>query len=431
MPTPSWRSRYSDVCLEAVRGCAVLAAAVLPFSTAATNVLLGLMLIAWLVSGRLCGLVREAARHPVAAGAAAVLCWMLLATLWSDATAIERAHALSGYRKLLLLIILLPLFDTPRRRAALLFGFLAGCVALLATSIATYFGVGGLEPDAMQGAIVTRNHITHGLMMALLAFAMATLAFVEVRLALRAASWLIAWLALLNLTVMTHARTGWFIVFGLLLTAAAEKGRWPGAVAAAVAVAVLGSFAYVSVPSVQQRVGAALNDVEQLVRGNVVTSTGIRLHFHARGIEIVKAHPVFGAGTGAWRIEYERRSADDPESLQQVSGLGNAHSDYVTMAVQFGLFGLFAYFGLLAALFMLAKRLPGADMWLARGLIVAYAVGAIFNSFLWDFAEGHIVVLLLIALFGGRWPPSADARPALSAQHLLDLVNHARRRQAV
>jgi hypothetical protein len=40
-----WRSRYSDACLATARGAAVLTAAVLPFSTAATNVLLALALL--------------------------------------------------------------------------------------------------------------------------------------------------------------------------------------------------------------------------------------------------------------------------------------------------------------------------------------------------------------------------------------------------
>jgi chromate transport protein ChrA len=67
-------------------------------------------------------------------------------------------------------------------------------------------------------------------------------------------------------------------------------------------------------------------------------------------------------------------------------------------------------------------------MWMARGLVVAYAVGAVFNSFLWDFTEGHIVVILLVALFGGASVPSRATRPAFSTQHLLDFVDHTRRR---
>jgi O-antigen ligase len=155
---------------------------------------------------------------------------------------------------------------------------------------------------------------------------------------------------------------------------------------------------------------------------------GIRLHFYRRGLEIVRDHAVLGAGTGAWKIEYERRSGNDPESLRKVSGLGNPHSDFLTTAVQFGLIGMLVHLTLVFALFVLAGRLPAPDMWMARGLVVAYAVGAVFNSFLWDFTEGHIVVVLLVALFGGASVPSRATRPAFSTQHLLDFVDHTRRR---
>jgi O-antigen ligase len=428
MSTPTRRSRYSEACLATARGAAVLAAVTLLFSTAATNVLLAVMLLAWLLSGRLMQQIRIAARHPIAVGAAGVICFILAATLWSDATAAERAMAVTDYRKLLLLLILIPLFDTPRRRAALLFAFLAGCVVLLAVSVTTFLGYSGVRPDAVQGAIFTRNHITHGLIMALLALAMATLALRAPNLVVRFAEWGVGLLALLNLLVMTRGRTGWVIVGGLLAMVAMMKWRWRGAAAAAVAAVVVGSIAYFAVPAVQQRVEAARSDMEELERGNIVTSTGIRLHYYGRALEIVRAHPILGAGTGSWKVEYERRSAADPEPLRHVSGKGNPHGDFVATAVQWGLVGLLLHVAVLIALWRMAARLASPDMWMARGLVVAYAAGAVFNSFLLDFTEGHMVMILLVALYGGTWPPSRDARAALDTQHLLDFLDHARRR---
>jgi O-antigen ligase len=235
-------------------------------------------------------------------------------------------------------------------------------------------------------------------------------------------------LGLLNLLTMTRGRTGWVIVIGLLAMVAAVKLRWKGAVAAAVAAVALGSAAYVAVPAVQQRVDAARSDIDEFERGNVVTSTGIRLHFWGRAFEIVQAHPILGAGTGAWKVEYERRSAGDPEPLRRVSGKGNPHGDFVATAVQFGLVGLLLHLIVLIALWRMGSRLPRPDMWMARGLVVAYAAGAALNSFMLDFTEGHMVMVLLAALYGGTWPPSRDARAALDTQHLLDFVDHARGR---
>ncbi len=265
-------------------------------------------------------------------------------------------------------------------------------------------------------------------MVALLAFAMATLAMHEERPAIRATAWVISALALLNMTVMTRGRTGWLVAVALLLMAAVLRARWKGAAVAAVVTAVLGAAAYMSVPAVQERVDAATADIAALERVDANNSTGIRLHFYKRGLEIIRDHAAFGAGTGAWKIEYERRSGNDPASLRKVSGLGNPHSDFLTTAVQFGLVGMLVHLTLVFALFVLAGRLPAPDMWMARGLVVAYAVGAVFNSFLWDFTEGHIVVILLVALFGGASVPSRATQPAFSTQRLFDFMDHTIRR---
>jgi hypothetical protein len=49
---------------------------------------------------------------------------------------------------------------------------------------------------------------------------------------------------------------------------------------------------------------------------------------------------------------------------------------------------------------------------LARGFVLAFAVGCLFNDFLRDSTEGHLWAVLGGALFGASalWPPS-QARP--------------------
>jgi NADH:ubiquinone oxidoreductase subunit H len=77
--------------------------------------------------------------------------------------------------------------------------------------------------------------------------------------------------------------------------------------------------------------------------------------------------------------------------------------------VQLGLVGIALFVAALVALYRLAGQLPTARAWLARGTLVAYASGALVNSFLWDAAEGTIFVLLIGTLFAGPWPPARAA----------------------
>lgn len=77
--------------------------------------------------------------------------------------------------------------------------------------------------------------------------------------------------------------------------------------------------------------------------------------------------------------------------------------------MQLGLVGIALFVAALVALYRMAGKLPSARAWLARGTLVAYAAGALVNSFLWDATEGTIFVLLIGALFAGPWPPPRAA----------------------
>jgi O-antigen ligase len=112
-------------------------------------------------------------------------------------------------------------------------------------------------------------------------------------------------------------------------------------------------------------------------------------------------------------VEYERRNANDPEILKTFPGLGNPHNDYLLIGVQLGWVGIALFVAALGALYRLAGQLPVERAWLARGTLVAYASGALVNSFLWDAAEGTIFVLLIGTLFAGPWPPARAADPPL------------------
>jgi O-antigen ligase len=204
---------------------------------------------------------------------------------------------------------------------------------------------------------------------------------------------------------MTYGRTGYLIFGALVIWALVFRFRLKGLVAGLVITTLAVALSYGGIESVKHRVDDAVSEVRGFADGDVVTPTGIRLHYYRRALAIVRDHPVIGAGTGSWPVEYERRSAEDPPALRRISGMGNPHSEYLLTAVQWGTLGVVLHLAALVALLRAANRLPLRRAWLARGTVVAFAVGSLFNSFFWDATEGHTFVLLLAALYGGRWPP--------------------------
>jgi O-antigen ligase len=407
-PQFSLAAAYPQAMLTVARSSAVLAAVALPFSTTGTTVFLALAFLAWLLCGRLFGLIRMAARHPVAQGAVLLLFLVLAGVLWSEASAVESADAIAKYRKLLLLAVLLPILDTPFWRRAVIGAFFASLTLLLLISYGIFAGVPFLpERDPTQGAVLRRNHITHGFLMAWLAVA-ATIFAATTREWLRGAAILVMVLALVNGLAMTYARTGYLIFAALLLWIAVNRFGVRGILGGLTTVVVAAGVSYVAIPSVQLRVDQTFSETQEFAQGNLLTSTGIRHHYYQRGLQIFLDHPWIGAGTGSWPIEYQRRSANDPPPLRQVSGMGNPHSEYVLTAVQWGTLGMLLHLAALIALLRAARQLPLRRAWLARGTVVAFAVGSLFNSFFWDATEGHAFVLLLAALYGGRWPPDHE-----------------------
>ncbi len=120
---------------------------------------------------------------------------------------------------------------------------------------------------------------------------------------------------------------------------------------------------------------------------------------------IIKAHPLFGVGTGGFAFAY----------AAQVKGTGmrpasQPENQYLLTAVQLGGMGLIALLGLFAIQWHLAGRLASrTDKDLARGLVILMVVGCLFNSFLLDHTEALFYAWLSGLLFSGLGPAAAPS----------------------
>ena len=87
------------------------------------------------------------------------------------------------------------------------------------------------------------------------------------------------------------------------------------------------------------------------------------------------------------------------------------HNEYVHLAVQLGPMGLALFVALLIVAFRRAAFLLGEYAALAQGLVLAFAVGSLFNDLLLDTTEAHLWAVLGGALFGAALnPPSAPQK---------------------
>ena len=79
------------------------------------------------------------------------------------------------------------------------------------------------------------------------------------------------------------------------------------------------------------------------------------------------------------------------------------------IAAQLGVIGLLSFIWLLYSQYRLAGKLPPMYSRAAQGLVLAMAVGCLFNSFLRDHGEGHFFAIyagLLFSSFSAHYEAS-------------------------
>jgi O-antigen ligase len=115
---------------------------------------------------------------------------------------------------------------------------------------------------------------------------------------------------------------------------------------------------------------------------------------------MIGERPLAGVGTGGFPIVYAERVKGtgrvDP---------GHPHSEYLLMAAQLGVAGLAGFVGLLVVHWWVSRRVyPPLDRSLASGLVLAMALGCLFNTLLLDHSEGLLYCWLMGVLCAGVAP---------------------------
>lgn len=379
----------------------VLMAFVLIFPTALVNVALFLLLVAYCIGGGYRDKWRRVRNNPVAVASLSLFGLLAAGISYSSASLPTSFAVLNQYRELLLLPLAISVFNEERWRRRAYNAFIAAILVALAVSFA--MRLEWLQPGAAgQEWVPFKSRIAYGFFLALAAYLMAH-HLLRSRVFRQQLFWGAAVsLTLFNLTFMVSGRTGHIIFAALVLLLlyqyrAGLRKYWPGLLAAfAVATAVL-----LASPAIRDRA----NDIDLAASNPEQSSIGQRLIMWQTASRIIADHPVLGSGTGSFAGEYTKKSYDHP-SIQT----GNPHNEYLLIVAQLGVVGLGGFLLLLYRQMRESVALAQPYRFAAQGLVVAMAVGCLFNSFLYDHGEGHFFAIYAGMLFsglGGQQPESA------------------------
>lgn len=386
---------------RATRSAAVLAAFVLPFSTAGANAAFALFALLWIASPHLVQRARRAWQDPVARAALALFALFVAGVAWSSASAADAWDLVLKYRKLVLLAMLLAVMGERRWQIAVIVAFAAGGAVAFLASLLIHFGV---LPHSERGGpgntVAFKNHITASWVSSLLFFFALTGARWARSAALRALLAAAAVAAAVHVLWLIIGRTGYLLLLALLLTWAALAAGWRRAtLAVAIGSALLAVIALSSEPFVQ-RVKATAAEIDGYRKSGELRSWGMRYEFMRAAKTIWLDAPILGHGSGSVPVEHARFLQAHP--TPGVSVTSNLHGEFFELAAQLGVLGVGGFIWLLAAHGRRALGLEPPWRDLAIGLLVAMALGSTFNSLLRDFTEGHAYVLLAGTLLARR-----------------------------
>ena len=207
--------------------------------------------------------------------------------------------------------------------------------------------------------------------------------------------WIIGGLLYLQPIFLMQSRTGYLLTVTLVLYWIFIFIRYLTVKKAVVPIFILtvGVFTMVAANHhVVTRVNLMVESGREYIVERSMTDSGVRLEFWKSSIEILTSNPTVGVGLGGFAEAYSR--LPHQQEMLKVSR-NQPHSEYALILVQSGLVGcaiflLLIFFCMKNGIFLLKERPE------AMGLIVLYFFDGIFNSVIWDLAEGHILPIIVL-----------------------------------
>ena len=321
--------------------------------------------------------------------------WLLavIGMLWADVSWAERFAGLGGFHKLLVIPLLLAQFRNSDRGMWVLAGFLVSCAMLLVVSLFLALWP-GMSVRGKAFGVPVKDYILQSGEFVLCAFAILPLVLGRFRVRhARLALGLVALIGLFLADVLfvIPARTALVMIAALLVLFAFRQFGWKGAIGVLVVALVLAAIGWASSPGLRSRVTAVAEEFQRYQVDDARTSTGERIDFWRKSIRFIADAPVIGHGTGTIRDLYRRLAVGEGEKTISSLATANPHNQTLAVAIQLGIVGVAVLIALWVA-HLLLFRGESFAAWIGLVIVVQNIVGSLFNSHLFDFAQGWIYV---------------------------------------
>jgi O-antigen ligase len=383
--------------------------ACLSFSTAGANLALVGFLLCALLSRTLWRELLKVVQAPIAQVSLGIFVFLTLSVIWSEADTATAWQWVSKYKKLLLIPLAAPFFYQPEHKILILKGLFASLLLGLCISYLNFFGFTSIGNCPSCGSTM-RHYITLSVLNSLLFIMSCVFLYATKTPSHRVFFLCVAIASAVNVAWVLPSRTGQLLLLALIVSLPAAVWLFDRhAGRRNIYLALLGTLAIVSIFCAAiflnqgSRLGDSLKKItvhkeQSFTSTDSAVSVDVRFEFYRKALSLIEQRPLLGWGAGGQEPEFKRLSEQGVTANERLV-FANPHNEYLTWAVQTGLLGLACFLCWLFIVWRQAVRIEDpAHKLIMMGWLLVFTLGSFLNSFLLDFSEGYMTVLLIAVL---------------------------------
>ena len=323
--------------------------------------------------------------------------WILLSTLWSDASLSENLKSLSEYRIFWMLpVFTFALANNKQAQQWSVNCLLVGGVIGLLASYGLWAGMLEIEGASLSLA----NRIYHGFIMSIFFLGCCLLGRENVG-SRRILLWFLSFLILFNVVNVENGRTGYLQIIGTMIVVSTVLVPRKRLAVSLLIILIAIVINYLVADGFQTRMDeTGRNLVKIFSSEDMDSSGGRRAEFYRVSVEVLLEYPFFGLGVGDVSNYLARLNQEG--RLQFYTD--NVHSEVFNMGLIGGFPAMLGFFlfvmsvGYCGFAVRRSDRLTGDIL---IGVSVIILISALFNSTIKDYGEKH-AILVVLALLGSR-----------------------------
>jgi len=334
--------------------------------------------------------------------------------LWTVAPQADALGSLAKYGKLITILLMLGLIRSRHEAHLALASFVLAQTFLLASSWMLYFHLPvpwATSNMALFEFAVFSSYLDQGIMSAVLAALCWHLRSLAPGRFGKPVAVAIAVAAMANVLFVLSGRSGHVVAIALLSLAIMwELPRRLRLVALVVPFVLVFIFFFSSTKVRERLIGVKTEVSSYSTQAQPTTSSGVRLEFWRRAVQIIAENPVAGAGVGAWSTEYNRLKRSQDLAHIDIAGNGNPHQEYLLWGVQLGIPGIALLCALLLASLRDSLKMEAAHARALQSAVMALAIACAINASIYDALIGDFFCVLLGLLLALGSTRSASPR---------------------